>query len=51
MGAAGFSRMLVPVNQTMWQHIPRDTVLIFVTVRASKVTCWCEFVHQWKYYL
>jgi len=39
MEAAGFSRMLVPLNQIMWQHIPRDTVLISVTVGASKVTC------------
>lgn len=48
MEAAGFSRMLVPLNQTMWQSIPRGTVLIFVTVRASAVTRWSEFVHQWK---
>jgi len=39
MEAAGFSRMLVHLNQTMWQHIPRDTVLIYVNVRASKATC------------
>jgi len=51
MKAAGFSRMLVPLNQTMWQSILGDRVLIFVNVRASEVTCWSEFVHQWKDYL